>query len=130
MRALPFWKSTPPRAGSNASARGAECQWDGSQFVSSPPFWTLGSSRSSVDDFIEYLASSTESDILELLRGPAKSAAKVEARPSGRWRSGDMLLLPVDLAAIPFPLVGGVGSPFIAIVIGIPGCFGALSCRY
>ena len=129
MTALPFWKSNPPIAGSNASARGAECQCDGSTLVSRPPFCTLGRRRSSVDDFIECLASSTDSVILELLRGPTMSAAKVAARPSGRWRSGDILFLPVDLAVVPFALAGGFESSFIAIVVRICGGFGALSCR-
>ena len=69
MTALPFVNSSPPIAGNKARARGAECQWDGSLVALNPPFRTRGSSKSSVEDLIDCLASSSDSVIKELRLG-------------------------------------------------------------
>lgn len=68
---------------------------------------------------MDCLVSSTDSERFELRRG-LWGAAKVDARPIGRWWRGDMLALPVDWAIEPLeavdPLVNGVLS-FVAIML-------------
>ena len=91
-------------------ASGAECQCEVSCCASSPPFWTLGKSRSSVDESIDCLASSTDPERFEVRRGLARSAAKVAARPRGRRRRGDMLFLAVEVVIVPLALSGGLES--------------------
>jgi ribonuclease D len=62
---LPFWKKMPAIAGSRASPRGAECQWDSSRGCSSV---TRGRKRPSVDERMEFRASESESDNVEFRR--------------------------------------------------------------
>lgn len=83
--ALPLLKKSPPTAGSKANASGTECQCEGSWLVSKSGLVAFGSNRSSVEDLMEFLALSTDSENVELrrcLKGFAISA-KVEARPKG-----------------------------------------------
>lgn len=67
--ALPFWKKIPATAGNKARPKGAECQCD-SSFVRFTSFLLAarGKSMSSVDDRIEFRASDTVSDKVELRR--------------------------------------------------------------
>ena len=84
--ALPLVKIIPPRAGSRANASGDECHTDGSWLRSGRDLG-FGSRRSSVDERIEFRASSREkSDSMELLRRSREPdiSAKVEARPRAR----------------------------------------------
>ena len=67
--ALPSLKNNPPIAGSKARPRGIECQCEDSLCVSKPEVCTLGRKRSSVEERMDCLASSTESEKLELRRG-------------------------------------------------------------
>ena len=113
--ALPFLKSKPPRAGNNARPSGAECQCEDSLLVSSPAFCTLGRSKSSVDERMDCLASSTDSERFELRLGLCGSA-KVDARPSGRWWRGDMLALPVDWAIEPLEAVDPLVNELLSLV--------------
>ena len=108
--ALPSLKNNPPIAGNNAKPRGIECQCDDSLCVPKPEVSTLGRNKSSVEERKDCFASSRESEKLELRRGLWRSA-KVEARPRGRWRRGDMLRL-ADECAIEFldPLMPSGGG--------------------
>ena len=102
MTALPLWNRTPPIAGSNASASGAECQCDGSACSDVPgaPLG-FGSSRSSVEERSE--AGSVEFTLIKDARlfggrdskGEDTMSAKVVARVGGRCRSGEAPALPL-----------------------------------
>ena len=87
---LPFSKKSPPAAGNKANARGIECQCDGSWPVMRSGLVALGSKMSSVVDLIECLASSMESEKVELrelvLRSfeASRASEKVDALPNVR----------------------------------------------
>jgi len=81
---LPFWKNSPPKAGSKARARGMECQFDGSWLEMMLGLFARGSNRSSVEDLIDCLVLSIESERLELRRGlnGCATSANAEALPN------------------------------------------------
>lgn len=85
--ALPLWKNTPATAGTSASPSGADCQCDSSSSSLSgtpvsAPWATRGRNRASVDERIEWRASDTEPDSVELRRGESAS----DGAAAGRWR--------------------------------------------
>lgn len=89
--APPFWNNNPPTAGNKASTSGAECQCDVSSWSPTSEPLGLGRIRLSVDEKMDCLASSNESENVELLlflKGFVMSA-NVEARPKGRNCKGD-----------------------------------------
>lgn len=105
--ALPFWKKTPAIAGSKASPRGADCQFDSSCMSTSSRLDTRGRNKSSVEDRMEFRASDTESDKVEFRRkfaGLVEPSAKVAAWDGPRWRRlatpGGLLLSLVRLALL------------------------------
>lgn len=105
--ALPFWKKTPAIAGSKARPSGADCQFDSSCMSTSSRLDTRGRNKSSVEDRMEFRASDTESDKVELRRkfdGLVEPSAKVAAWDGPRWRRlvtpGGLLLSLLRLALL------------------------------
>jgi len=88
-----------------------ECQCDGSWPEIISGLRARGSKRSSVEDLIDCLVLSIESEKLELRRcvNKCETSANAEARPSGLWPGGDISGLDVLFAAgVPPPFVGGL----------------------
>lgn len=107
--ALPSLKNKPPTAGNNAKASGVECQLDGSMLINESVFSARGRSKSSVEDLIDCLVDSTESEKVELRRFFKGCSANVVERPKGRCRRGDRLGRTVSIAALATRVVSGGG---------------------
>lgn len=112
MIALPSLMKSPPRAGKKASASGTECQCEGSWLGCRSALLALGSNKSSVDDLIDCLVLSTDSEKVELrlCRRGGEGSAKVDALPNCLFLIGDRLWVAV-LFAIDF------GTPFDALIV-------------
>ena len=74
----------------------------------------LGSSKSSVEDLMDCLASSTESEKVELRR--CLNGLEISAKAEGRGRKGDMLTRPIFERSFMTELVGHVEPSASAMV--------------